>query len=168
MDLKTHYTSVADLVLFCSMQIGDWPMVMKMAGDKLQKENDNPTALIRLALAQHGSGRDAEARGTAERAVTSAQQKLPTSKSPRWMRFDLAIGSRLLNHSDEAYRYLRDLLANGGFPDPVLGSKDPGLDLFKADSEFQAIQADLNHQLETKRAHIIGIEKGFTVIAKAN
>ena len=168
MDLKTHYTSVADLVLFCSMQIGDWPTVMKMAGDKLQKENDNPTALIRLALAQHGSGRDAEARATAERAVTSAQQKLPTSKSPRWMRFDLAVGSRLLNHSDEAYRYLRDLLANGGFPDPVLGSKDPGLDLFKADSEFQAIQADLNHQLDTKRAQILGMEKGFTVVAKAN
>jgi serine/threonine protein kinase/tetratricopeptide (TPR) repeat protein len=167
LDLKTHYTSVADLVLFCSMQIGDWPAVMRMAGDKLQTENDNPTALVRLALAQHGSGREAEARGTAERAVASAQQKLSTAKSPRWMRFDLAIGSRLLNHSGEAYRYLHDLLDNGGFPDPVLGPKDPGLDLFKADSEFQGIQADLNHQHDSKRAQILGIEKGFSAV-KAN
>jgi eukaryotic-like serine/threonine-protein kinase len=167
-DLKTHYTSVADLVLFCSMQIGDWPAIMRMAGDKLKTENDNPTALIRLALAEHGSGREAEARGSAERALISAQQKLSAGKSPRWMRFNLAVGSRLLNHSDEAYRYLRDLLANGGFPDPVLGPKDPGLDVFKADSEFQGIQADLNHQLDTKRAQILGIEKDFAVVAKAN
>jgi hypothetical protein len=63
--------------------------------------------------------------------VTFAHQKLPTVKSARWMRFDLAVGLRLLNQYEDAYRQLHDLLANGGFPDPVLGPEDPGLDLFK-------------------------------------
>ncbi len=160
-DLKTHYTSAADLALFCSMQVGDWPAVIRAVGNKLKTESDNPTALTRLALAQHGSGLEAQARETCERSVASAQQKLSTAKSPRWMRFDLAIGFRLLNQFEDAYRHLRDLLANGGFPDPVLGPKDPGLDLFKPDSEFQRILADQSRQNETKRARILEIEKSF-------
>jgi serine/threonine protein kinase/Tfp pilus assembly protein PilF len=158
-DLKTHYTTAADLGLFCSMQVGDWPAVMRVATNKLKLENDNPTALIRLALAQHGSGQEAEARTTSERAVLSAEQKLPTAKSPRWMRFDLAVGYRLQNRLDDAYRQLNDLLANGGFPDPVLGPKDPGLDLFKPDNEFQRIREDLNRQNERTRGTISEMER---------
>jgi hypothetical protein len=67
----------------------------------------------------------------------------------------------LLNHLEDAYRQLHDLLANGGFPDPVLGPKDPGLDLFKPDNEFQSIMANLNRQNEVKRARILEIEKSF-------
>ena len=158
-DLKTHYTSAAELALFCSMQIGDWPAVIQAVTNKLKTENDNPTALLRLALAQQRSGQEAEARATSERAVTSAEQKLPTAKSPRWMRFDLAVGFRLQNRIEEAYRHLNDLLANGGFPDPVLGPKDPGLDLFAPDSQFQRILADLNRQNDTMRSQILEIEK---------
>lgn len=158
-DLKAHYTTAADLALFCSMQVGDWPAVVLGATNKLKLDNDNPTALLRLALAQHGSGQEAEARTTSERAVLSAGRKLPTAKSPRWMRFDLAVGFRLQNHLDDAYRHLNDLLANGGFPDPVLGPKDPGLDLFKPDSEFQPIRADLDRQNEKTRERILEIER---------
>ena len=75
------------------------------------------------------------------------------------MRFDLAVGFRLQNRVDEAYRHLNDLLANGGFPDPVLGPKDPGLDLFAPDNRFQRILADLNHQNDTTRSRIFEIEK---------
>ena len=52
----------------------------------------------------------------------------------------------------------------------VLKSCIPGSEQLDkiSDSEFQAIQADLNHQLETKRAQILGIERGFAVVAKAN
>jgi hypothetical protein len=75
------------------------------------------------------------------------------------MRFDLAVGFRLQNRLEESYRHLNDLLANGGFPDPILGPKDPGLDLFKPDNEFQRIQSDLNRQNETIRATIFEIEK---------
>jgi hypothetical protein len=128
---------------------------------KLKADSENPTALLRLALAFYGSGQEADARGVAERVVTLAHQKLPTAKSPRWMRFDLAVGLRLLNHLEDAYRQLHDLLANGGFPDPVLGPKDPGLDLFKPDNEFQSIMANLNRQNEVKRARILEIEKSF-------
>ena len=77
------------------------------------------------------------------------------------MYFDLAVGCRLLNRYEEAYRHLHDLLAKGGFPDPVLGPKDPGLDFFKPDSEFQGILADLNRQNEAKRARIHEIERKF-------
>src|ERR1700730_7086038 len=158
-DLKTHYAAAGDLALFCSMQVGDWPSVVRAVTNKLKSENDNPTALLRLSLAQHGSGQEAEARATSERAVASAELKLPTAKSPRWMRFDLAVGFRLQNRLEESYRHLNDLLANGGFPDPILGPKDPGLDLFKPDNEFQRIQSDLNRQNETIRARIFEIEK---------
>ena len=160
-DLKTHYTTAADLALFCTMQVGDWLAVIQSIEGKLAADSENPTALLRLALALHESGQEAEARRTAARVVALAQQKLPTAKSPRWMRFDLAVGFRLLNRDAEAYRQLRDLLANGGFPDPVLGPNDPGLNLFKSDSEFQGIQADLNRQKEAKRVRILEIEKSF-------
>jgi hypothetical protein len=60
------------------------------------------------------------------------------------MRFDLAVGFRLLNRVEDAYRHLHDLLANGGFPDPVFGPRDPGLDLFTSDREFQGIVTDLH------------------------
>jgi serine/threonine protein kinase/tetratricopeptide (TPR) repeat protein len=166
-DLKTHYTAAAELALFCSMQVGDWPGVLQAVETKLKSDGENPTALLRRALALHESGREEPARRTAERVVALAQQKLSTAKAPRWMRFDLAVGFRLLNRYKEAYDHLRELLGSGGFPDPLLGPKDPGLDLFKADSEFQSIQGDLNRQNEAKRARIIEIEKSFDVNSTA-
>jgi TolB-like protein len=165
--LKAHYTTAADLVLFCTMQSGDWLTVIQTVEAKLKVDKENPTALLRLALALHESGQETEARQTAEEVVGLALQKLPTSKSTRWMRFDLAIGLRLLNRDEEAYRYLRELLANGGFPDPVLGPNDPGLNVFKADGEFQAILADLNQQNEAKRARIHQVEKSFSLATGA-
>jgi hypothetical protein len=47
-----------------------------------------------------------------------------------------------------------------------LGPKDPGLDLFKPYSEFQAILADLNRQNETKRARILEIENSLSAAPK--
>lgn len=160
-DLKTHYTAASDLLLFCSMQVGDWPNVIRMVQAKLKTDSENPTALLRQALALRASGQPVEARQTAERAVALAQKKLPTAKAPRWMRWVIAIGNRFLDRKDEAYQRLRDLLANGGFPDPVLGKADPGLDVFKSDSEFQSILADLDQQDQAKRARILEIEKSY-------
>jgi serine/threonine protein kinase/Tfp pilus assembly protein PilF len=158
-DLKTHYTAAGDLLLFCSMKVGDWPAVARVVQARADKEN--PTNLLRLALALRGTNREEEAHQTAQRVVVSAQQKLPTAKSPRWMRFDLAVGNRLLDRKDAAYQSLHDLLANGGFPDPVLGRVDPGLDPFKSDREFQDIQADLDKNNAATRARILDIEKTF-------
>jgi serine/threonine protein kinase/Tfp pilus assembly protein PilF len=161
-DLKTHYTTAADLVLFCYMQVGDWRLVIQTVDTKLKADKENPNLLLRLALALHDSGQESEARRTAEQVVAIAQQKLPRAKSPRWMRFDLAVGFRLLNRYEEAYRYLREMITNGGFPDPVLGTNDPGLNLFNADSEFQSIMAAINRENESKRARILEIEKSFS------
>jgi len=158
-ELKTHYTTAGDLVLFCSMQVGDWPSVTRTIESKADKEN--PTSLLRLALALRSTNQEGDARLTAERVVTLAQQKLPTAKSPRWMRFDIAIAERLLDRRDAAYQHLRDLIAKGGFPDPVLGRADPGLDLFRSDQEFQSILADLDKKNAAARARIIAIENSF-------
>jgi len=158
-DLKTHYTAAGDLVLFCSMQVGDWPAIIRTIEAKGDKEN--PTSLLRLALALRGTNRQEEARQTAERVVALAQQKLPTAKSPRWMRFDLAVGNRLLERKDAAYQTLHDLLANGGFPDPVLGRVDPGLEAFKPDLEIQNTLADLDRKNAAIRTRISEIENGF-------
>jgi eukaryotic-like serine/threonine-protein kinase len=161
-DLKTQYTTAADLILFCSMQVEDWRFVIQTVDTKLKADKENPNLLLRLALALHASGQETEARRTAEQVVTFAQQRLPKAKSPCWMCFDLAVGFRLLNRYEEAYRYLREMIANGGFPDPVLGANDPGLHLFNADSEFQEILATINRQNESKRARILEIEKSFS------
>jgi serine/threonine protein kinase/Tfp pilus assembly protein PilF len=156
-DLKAHYTAAGDLVLFCSMRLGDWLAVIRTLEAKGDKEN--PTSLLRLALALRGTNREGEARQTAEQVTTLAQQKLPTAKSPRWMRFDLAVADRLLGHKDSAYQRLRDLIDKGGFPDPVLGRVDPGLDLFKSDTEFQSILAELDKKNAATRAHILEMER---------
>jgi serine/threonine protein kinase len=145
--------------LFCSMQVRDWPAVIRTIEAKGEKEN--PTSLLRLALALRGTNRPEEARQTAERVTALAQQKLPTAKSPRWMRFDLAVGNRLLERKDAAYQTLHELLANGGFPDPVLGRADPGLEVFKPDLEIQNTLADLDRKSAAIRTRILDIEKSF-------
>ncbi|MBV9998902.1 MAG: protein kinase [Verrucomicrobia bacterium] len=160
-DLKTQYATVSDLVLFCSLRLGDWTAAISALEARLKANGDNPTALLRLALARRGAGQEDEANGTAERAVTLARQSLPTTKAPRWMRFDLAVGLRLLDRKDEAYQFLRELVAHGGFPHPVLGTADPGLAVFASDREYQSILADLRTQNEVKRTRILEIEQGF-------
>jgi hypothetical protein len=139
------------------MRLGDWPAVIRTLEAKGDKEN--PTNLLRLALALRGTNRQGEARQTAEQVTTLAQQKLPTAKSPRWLRFDLAVAERLLERKDSAYQRLRELIDKGGFPDPVLGRVDPGLDLFKSDTEFQSIQAELDKKNAAIRARILEIER---------
>ncbi len=60
------------------MQVGDWLAVIQKVEAKLKSDKENPTALLRLALALRESGQEAEARRTAEQVVAFAQQKLPT------------------------------------------------------------------------------------------
>src|SRR6201987_3572499 len=124
-DVKTQYSAAADLVLFCTMQVGDWPPVIRIIEAKADK--DSPTNLMRLTLALRGTMRSAEARQSAERVVTSAQAKLSTAKSPRWMRFDLAVGNRILERNEAAFQYLRELMTGTGFPAPVLALAAYGL-----------------------------------------
>ena len=45
----------------------------------------------------------------------------------------------------------------------MLGPKDPGLDFFKPDKEFQSVMADLNRQNQVKRARILEIERSFNL-----
>jgi hypothetical protein len=74
------------------------------------------------------------------------------------MRFDLAIGNRLLERKEPAYQNFRQLLDSGGFPDPVLGPVDPGLDVFKSDAEFEAVQSELGKKNAEIRSQILEIE----------
>jgi serine/threonine protein kinase len=158
-DLKTQYTAVGDLVLFCYMQVGNWPTVTDLIQSKADK--DSPTNQMRLALAARGVNEFEQSRQIAERMLVSAQAKLPTAKSPRWMRFDLAIGNRLLEQKEPAYRHLRELVDNGGFPDPVLGRVDPAFDVFKSDSEFEVLQSEIEKKDAEIRTQIQVIEKEY-------
>jgi hypothetical protein len=160
-DVKTQYSAAADLVLFCTMQVGDWPSVIRIIGAKADK--DSPTNLMRLTLALRGTMRSAEARQSAERMVTSAQSKLSTAKSPRWMRFDLAVGNRILERNEAAFQYLRELMTGTGFPDPVLALADPGLDVFKSDGEFQTLVDEVSQKNAETRSQISQIEQSFLV-----
>jgi TolB-like protein len=159
--LKTFYMSASDLVLFCAMKTGDWASVIQMLEEKLRADKTNPLALLRLSLAFRAIGRDAEATEAANQAVALAQQKLPTTKKIRWLLFDISMALRLLNHKDEAYARLRELLATGGFPDPVLGTRDVALDVFKSDPEFQSVLADLKKKNAEILARILKIESAF-------
>jgi serine/threonine protein kinase/Tfp pilus assembly protein PilF len=160
-DLKTFYASASDLVLFCAMKTGDWASVNQMLEEKLRADKANPLALLRLALAFHAIGRDAAATDAAKQAVALAQKRLPTAKKIRWLLFDMSMGLRLLDHKDEAYARLRELLAAGGFPDPVLGAREVALDVFKSDPEFQSILADLKERNAKIGARIRKIESAF-------
>jgi serine/threonine protein kinase/tetratricopeptide (TPR) repeat protein len=160
-DLKTQYSAAGDLLLFCTMQVGDWPSVIRIIQAKADK--DSPTNLMRLTLALRGTKRSDEARQSAERMVALAQSKLPTTKSPRWMRFDLAVGNRVLEHKETAYQYLRELMTGAGFPDPVLGLADPALDVFKSDSEFQTLLSEVGQKNAETRSQISQIEQSLTV-----
>lgn len=160
-DLKTQYSAAGDLVLFCTMQVGDWASVVRIIQAKADK--DSPTNLMRLTLALRGTMRSDEARQSAERTVALAQSKLPTAKAPRWMRFDLAVGNRILERREAAYQYLRELMIGTGFPDPVLGLADPGLDVFKSDNEFQTLIDEIGQKNAETRSQISQIEESLTV-----
>jgi hypothetical protein len=160
-DLKTQYSAAGDLVLFCTMQIGDWSSVIRIIQAKADK--DSPTNVMRLTLALRGTMRGDEARQSAARTVALAQSKLPTAKSPRWMRFDLAVGNRILERREAAYQHLRELMIGAGFPDPVLGLADPGLDVFKSDNEFQALLDEVGQKNAETRTQISQIEQSLTV-----
>ena len=155
-DLKTHYTVAGELALFCCMKVGNWSAVTQIV--EARSDKNNPTNLMRLALASRGVNRGDEARQTAERILGLVEPKLSTAKSPRWMRFDLAVSNRLLERKQPAYLFLRELLEGGGFPDPVLGPADPGLDLFKPDSEFQSLLSEIDKKNAETRSYISQIE----------
>jgi hypothetical protein len=132
-----------------------------MLQEKLRADNANPLVLLRLSLALRAAGRDAEAADAANHAVVLAQQRLPTAKKTRWLLWDESIGLRLLDRKDEAYARLHQLFAAGGFPDPVLGPRDPALDVFKSDPEFRLVWADLEKRNGEIRARILKIESAF-------
>ncbi|MGA7125885.1 MAG: protein kinase [Chthoniobacterales bacterium] len=157
-DLKTQYSAAGDLLLFCYMKTGNWSAVTHIIQSKPDK--DSPTNQMRLALAGRAVNEFAEARQITERMVASAQAKLAAAKAPRWMRFDLAVGNRLLEQKKAAYQYLQELIDNGGLPDPVLGWADPGLDSFRSDDEFRTVQAQIDKKNSETRSEILQIEAG--------
>ena len=54
-------------------------------------------------------------------------------------------------------------MIGAGFPDPVLGLADPGLDVFKSDNEFQALLDEVGQKNAETRTQISQIEKSLTV-----
>jgi len=162
LNLKTFYASASDLVLFCTMRTGDWPSAILMLEEKSGADKADPLALLRLSFALHATGRDVEAAAAARQVVALVQQKLPAGNRIRWLLWDISMASRLLDRKDEAYTHLRELLAAGGFPDPVLGPRDVTLDVFKSDKEFVSVWTELEGRNAEIRARILKIERGIS------
>jgi serine/threonine protein kinase/Tfp pilus assembly protein PilF len=159
-DLKTFYATASDLIVFCTMRTADWPSAIRMLEEKLRADKANPLALLRLSFALHATGRDGEAAAAARQVIALVQPRIAAGNRSRWLLWDISMVSRLLDRKDEAYVHLRELLAAGGFPDPVLGPRDAALDVFKSDKEFLSVLADLERRNAEIRASILKIERG--------
>jgi non-specific serine/threonine protein kinase len=162
--LITHDTTVLELVVACSVRVGDWPTVQRLASARLEKgpgswELDwDSWALYYLALASRAAGREAEAQEKAEQVVARSLEALARGKTIFWAQYFLALGSRFLERKEEAYQHLRIV-----FPD-VLGvlplmREDPSMAPFVPDVEFQTMMSDLEKKNEVTRARIREIEK---------
>ena len=66
----------------------------------------------------------------------------------------VAWAHRLLNSEEEAYRHLNEYLAQRTLLHVPLGLENPIFDVFRSDSGFAALLADLNNKFEVVRRSI--------------
>ena len=162
--LTTHDNTVLELVVACSVCVGDWPTVRRLASARLEKGPGSwdldwdSWALYYLAFASRATGREAEAREKAKQVVARSREALARGKTIFWAQYYLAVASRFLETKEEAYQHLRIV-----FPD-VLGvlplmRDDPSMAPFVPDVEFQTMMSDFEKKNEVTRARIREIEK---------
>lgn len=164
LELMTHDNTVLELFLGCSVCVGDWPTVRRLASARLEKgpgswELDwDSWALYYLALASRATGREAEAREKAELVVARSREALARGKTIFWAQYYLAAGSRFLEHKKEAYQHLR-IVFPGVLAVLPLMRDDPSMAPFVPDVEFQTMMSDFEKKNEVTRARIREIEK---------
>jgi serine/threonine protein kinase/Tfp pilus assembly protein PilF len=156
LDLVGFDHQVAEILASCSARLGDWDNAVKLAGSSHSTETW--WRLAYPALSEQAAGRDTSMREKAERLVSAIQQTQAGIKIVNWDAFYLAEGKRLLGQKEDAYNLFRSVFS------PVLRhlplmDRDPMLDVFREDPQFQSLTAELRIEIEKTRARIQQLEK---------
>jgi Tfp pilus assembly protein PilF len=149
--------SVSDGLLYCAVGLRDWLAVVDICKAHLDSNRENHWARVYLALALQGAGRQTESRQIGEEVLKRGLERLERPAQPDipWdLHLYVAWAYRSLGRRDDAYRHLREFLAHRTLLHMSLGVDNPILDLFKNDSEFNSILADLKQKLEGARQAI--------------
>jgi Tfp pilus assembly protein PilF len=157
LELAAYEHTAFQLLLACSAHLGDWDSVMRIAGSKLGDTSSisdwRADSLLYLAIAERAAGRNAEMKDHAQQLVSLVQEKAPEQDKSHWETFYLAAAERFLGEQKEAYDHLAPIFSAVVRHLPLM-SRDPALDVFRYDPEFQELTAKLESEVEKARAQI--------------
>ena len=164
LDLRSYNHTVLELTVACSMRVGDWPTVVRLASVRLEQGSGNwlwdSWALSYLGLAARHEGHESEAREKGDRLLASVREALAGAEPHTWDRYYLALGNRLLDRKEEAYEHLRIIFPRILRNLPLMRD-DPTINVFVSDNEFQGMMSAAEKKAEATRRRIEDIEKSF-------
>jgi serine/threonine protein kinase len=149
--------SVSHGLLYCAIGLRDWPAVIDICKARLDSNRENYPAGVYLALGLQAADRTTEARQMVEEVLRRGLERLERPAQPDipWdVHLYLAWAYRSLGQQDKAYLHLREYLGHRTLLHLAFGLENPILRVFKNDSEFNRILADLNQKLEVARQAI--------------
>jgi hypothetical protein len=149
--------SVSRGLLYCAIGLKDWPAVIDSCKARLENDRENHWAGVYLALGLQAAGRSTEARQMGEEVLRCGLERLERPAQPDipWdVHLYVAWAYRSLGQQDEAYRHLHEYLTHRTLLHLPLGLENPILDVFKDDSEFNALLDDLKQKFEVARQTI--------------
>jgi serine/threonine protein kinase/Tfp pilus assembly protein PilF len=156
LDLITYHHTVLELLVACSLRVGDWNTVVGLAEARSKEApgnwDENLWAFSYLALAARNAGTETESRRLAQYLLASMPPPSPNERLSYWDRFYRAFAYRVLDRTEDAYKDLKKV-----FPpvlrDLPLMNRDPLIEVFASDAEFQAMMkaADQNNKKMGKR-----------------
>jgi tetratricopeptide (TPR) repeat protein len=156
-DLKGYDYSVSEGMLYSTVGMKDWPAVAQWCRNHLAANPEKIWPRTYLALALEMSGQQSGAQQIAEEIVKYGLERLerPAAHDIPWeVQLYVAWAYRLLNSEEEAYRHLNEYLAQRTLLHVPLGVENPIFDVFRSDSGFEALVADLNNKFEVVRRSI--------------
>ena len=164
LDLRTYNHSVLELTVACSVRIGDWGTVVRLATARLEQGSGNwlwdSWALSYLALAARSEGHQSEIRERGDRLLASVRDALAGAEPHTWDHYYLALGNRFLDRKEESYEHLKIIFPRILRNLPLLRG-DPTIGVFAPDVEFQGMMSAADKKTEATRSKIREIEKNF-------
>jgi serine/threonine protein kinase/Tfp pilus assembly protein PilF len=163
LNLISYQHTVLELLVACSLRVAETEgesererkrkTVASLANHRLEGDPGNwhekEMALSYLALTAESADDETK---FAEQILDSVQDRLGNAEPKYWDHFYLAFATRVLGRTQDAYLHLRTI-----FPvilrDLPLMNRDPRIDVFASDAEFQALMkaADQNNKKIGKR-----------------
>jgi serine/threonine protein kinase len=156
-ELKDYNYSVYEGLFFCAIGTGDWLTVIQYCERHIEKDPDNIWARTYRGIALQMLGREAEAREVAVQVLERGLERLERPAQPEapWdAPLYVAWAYRLLGENSVAYGNLEKFLAQRSLLEIPLGLGNPILNIFKNDTEFNQILADINQRFEIARKSI--------------